>query len=418
MFDFMQLGYAALCGASAILALAGLTWLVSVYKGDVSIVDSVWSLLILLAAVVYALTLPASGPRAAGVLALAALWALRLAVYITWRNWASPKIIAMSRSALAISRTTNSKASTSCSACRACSLRSYRCRCWQRSPARVPSTRSMRSGSRYAWRASLSKQPATGSWHVSRSTRPIEARVMDRGLWRYTRHPNYFGEFCVWWGFFLIALAGGGWWAIVSPLLMSLLLVRVSGVTLLEKDIGERRPEYRDYKARTNAFFPGCRGEVTRDAAGHNYGACSLSDGCYCPCAGGGRAARVGFRAYLDDAPIGYHRFTLREQGDGRELKSESRFEVKVLFVTAYRYAHDATEQWRGNCLESMTARTDDNGDRPTVDAKMENGQLAVIRSGGSLSIGGCVMSFGGTGTRNCCARRVSSMRRPASSRW
>ena len=100
------------------------------------------------------------------------------------------------------------------------------------------------------------------------------------------------------------------------------------------------------------------------------------------------------FRAYLDDAPIGYHRFTLREQGDGRELKSESRFEVKVLFVTAYRYAHDATEQWRGNCLDSMTARTDDNGDRPTVDAKMENGQLAVIRSGGSLSIGGCVMSF------------------------
>ena len=100
------------------------------------------------------------------------------------------------------------------------------------------------------------------------------------------------------------------------------------------------------------------------------------------------------FRAYLDDAPIGYHRFTLREQGDARELKSESRFEVKVLFVTAYRYAHDATEQWRGNCLDSMTARTDDNGDRPTVDAKMENGQLAVIRSGGSLSIGGCVMSF------------------------
>lgn len=100
------------------------------------------------------------------------------------------------------------------------------------------------------------------------------------------------------------------------------------------------------------------------------------------------------FRAYLDDAPIGYHRFTLREQGDGRELKSESRFEVKVLFVTAYRYAHDATEQWRGNCLDSLTARTDDNGDRPTVDAKMENGQLAVARSGGGASIAGCIMSF------------------------
>ena len=84
-----------------------------------------------------------------------------------------------------------------------------------------------------------------------------KGRVLDTGLWRYSRHPNYFGEFCVWWGFYLIALAAGGWWAIVSPLLMSLLLMKVSGVTLLEKDIGERRPAYREYIARTNAFFPG-----------------------------------------------------------------------------------------------------------------------------------------------------------------
>ena len=80
---------------------------------------------------------------------------------------------------------------------------------------------------------------------------------MDKGLWYYTRHPNYFGEFCVWWGFYLMALSASGWWAIVSPLLMSMLLLKVSGVTLLEKDITERRPAYRDYIARTNAFFPG-----------------------------------------------------------------------------------------------------------------------------------------------------------------
>jgi steroid 5-alpha reductase family enzyme len=84
-------------------------------------------------------------------------------------------------------------------------------------------------------------------------------RVLDRGLWRYSRHPNYFGEFCVWWGFFLIALATGAWWTLISPLLMSLLLLRVSGVTLLEKDIGDRRPGYAAYIARTNAFFPGPR---------------------------------------------------------------------------------------------------------------------------------------------------------------
>jgi steroid 5-alpha reductase family enzyme len=81
-------------------------------------------------------------------------------------------------------------------------------------------------------------------------------RVMDRGLWRYTRHPNYFGDFCVWWGIYLIAAAGGAWWTIASPLLMSLLLMRVSGVTLLESTIVERRPEYAAYQARTSSFFP------------------------------------------------------------------------------------------------------------------------------------------------------------------
>ncbi len=64
----------------------------------------------------------------------------------------------------------------------------------------------------------------------------------------------------MWWGFYLVAVAGGGWSALVSPLLMSMLLLKVSGVTLLEKNIGERRPAYRDYIARTNAFFPGAPG--------------------------------------------------------------------------------------------------------------------------------------------------------------
>ena len=82
-------------------------------------------------------------------------------------------------------------------------------------------------------------------------------KVLDKGLWRLSRHPNYFGNFTLWWGFFLLALSAGGWWTIVSPLLMSFLLLKVSGVALLEKDIGDRRPEYRDYIRRTNAFFPG-----------------------------------------------------------------------------------------------------------------------------------------------------------------
>ena len=80
-----------------------------------------------------------------------------------------------------------------------------------------------------------------GDWQLARFTSDPDnhGRVLDRGLWRYTRHPNYFGDFCVWWGLFLIAAAAGAWWTIPGPLLMSLLLMRVSGVPLLEKDIAD-----------------------------------------------------------------------------------------------------------------------------------------------------------------------------------
>jgi steroid 5-alpha reductase family enzyme len=81
-------------------------------------------------------------------------------------------------------------------------------------------------------------------------------RVLDRGLWRYTRHPNYFGDFCVWWGLWLIAVSAGAPWSVIGPLLMSVLLIRVSGKGLLERTIGERRPGYADYVDRTSGFFP------------------------------------------------------------------------------------------------------------------------------------------------------------------
>jgi len=81
-------------------------------------------------------------------------------------------------------------------------------------------------------------------------------KVLDRGLWRYTRHPNYFGEFCIWWGFYLIAASAGDAWTVFSPVLMTLLLLKVSGVSLLEKTITERRPEYAEYQARTSSFWP------------------------------------------------------------------------------------------------------------------------------------------------------------------
>ncbi|MEZ4772413.1 MAG: DUF1295 domain-containing protein [Bacteroidia bacterium] len=82
-------------------------------------------------------------------------------------------------------------------------------------------------------------------------------KVMDQGLWRFTRHPNYFGDALLWWGYFMFALdQTGGWIFIFSPVLMTFLLMQVSGVALLEKTLSESKPAYRAYIGRTSAFFP------------------------------------------------------------------------------------------------------------------------------------------------------------------
>lgn len=82
-------------------------------------------------------------------------------------------------------------------------------------------------------------------------------KVMDRGLWRYTRHPNYFGDALLWWGIWVVAVgAGADWWTLVGPALMTFLIVRVSGVAMLESDMAERRPAYAEYIRRTSAFVP------------------------------------------------------------------------------------------------------------------------------------------------------------------
>lgn len=92
---------------------------------------------------------------------------------------------------------------------------------------------------------------------VFRKKADTSGQVLDSGLWKYTRHPNYFGDFAVWWGFFAISLScGAPIWTVISPLIMSVLLMKFSGVGMLEKDIKERRPGYSDYVERTNAFFP------------------------------------------------------------------------------------------------------------------------------------------------------------------
>jgi steroid 5-alpha reductase family enzyme len=243
-------------GLGVIAAAAFCTWLLSLYRRNVAIVDSLWSLMFMLAAYAYAAAAPWIGPRAIWVLVLVSVWALRLSIYITWRNWGHGE----DRRYQAI-RARNEPHFAIKSLYLVFALQAVLS--WLIS---LPLLGAILSDAPVGildvlgallWLLGLCFE-AGGDWQLARfkADPANKGRVMDRGLWRFTRHPNYFGDFAVWWGFYLIAVSAGAWWSIVGPLIMSLLLLRVSGVTLLEKDIGERRAGYAEYVRRTSAFFP------------------------------------------------------------------------------------------------------------------------------------------------------------------
>jgi len=110
--------------------------------------------------------------------------------------------------------------------------------------------------------------------------------------------------------------------------------------------------------------------------------------------AAGSESGTWTFRVLLDDREIGEHRFTLRDRGEERELLSEARFDVRLLFVNAYRYRHEALERWAGNCLQALAARTETNGERLAVSATAREGRLLVERPAAREAHEGCVMSF------------------------
>ncbi|MEO1162633.1 MAG: DUF1295 domain-containing protein [Chloroflexota bacterium] len=97
-----------------------------------------------------------------------------------------------------------------------------------------------------------------GDWQLARfkSNPANEGKILDTGLWRYTRHPNYFGDAVVWWAFYILALASGAWWTIFGAITMTFFLMRVSGVPMLERSLKKRKPAYQAYVERTSSFFP------------------------------------------------------------------------------------------------------------------------------------------------------------------
>jgi steroid 5-alpha reductase family enzyme len=244
-------------GLIVALLLPLLTWILSIYKDDVSIIDSLWSLLFLALCITWFIVYEFTTPRSGIVLALVTLWALRLSAYITWRNRGEgedPRYQAMRRK--------YSPHFAIKSLFIVFLLQGFIA--WIISLPLLAAITGSRPLNLFDGLAAalvlfgiLFETIADAQLAAFKAKPDNRGSVMKQGLWRYTRHPNYFGECCVWWGFYLFAVAAGGWWSILSPLLMTFLLLRVSGVALLERDIVERRPAYRQYIEQTNAFIPG-----------------------------------------------------------------------------------------------------------------------------------------------------------------
>jgi steroid 5-alpha reductase family enzyme len=253
MFDFSMY-----LSALAVLLLAGIAgWIFSYAKQNVTIVDSLWALFFLLAALTCIALTPLPGPRATIIIVLVTVWAARLSGYLSWRNWGKPEDHRYQEI-----RRRNEPGFAFKSVYLVFGVQAVLA--WIIAAPLVAGIASQTPLGLLdyvgiaLWTVGFLFE-TVGDWQLTRfkANPDNQGKVMDRGLWRSTRHPNYFGEACLWWGTWLIAASAGGWWTIFSPLLMTVLLLKVSGVALLEKDISVRRPAYRDYIARTNAFFPG-----------------------------------------------------------------------------------------------------------------------------------------------------------------
>ena len=243
------------CGLAALFAL----WLVSLALRDASIVDVWWGPgFALLATLAYAVA-DDPGPRGALLLALIWLWGLRLGSWLAWRNHGrgeDPRYAAMRR------RHGDRFARTSLLT--VFGLQGV-LQWFVALPLLVamlaPGTRPL--GALDALGVALFAIglgfEAIGDWQLARfrADPASRGRVLDTGLWRYTRHPNYFGDSLAWWGMFAVALSTPlGLFTIASPIAMTYLLLRVSGVPILERSLVRTRPAYREYVEKTSAFVP------------------------------------------------------------------------------------------------------------------------------------------------------------------
>ncbi|NJD17947.1 MAG: DUF1295 domain-containing protein [Gemmatimonadetes bacterium] len=252
----MQTLHVALVGLAAALSAFTLLWAVSVRLRDASIADPFWGPGFLLVGLAYLAAHGNSTPRGFIAVALVAAWAARLGFHLLRRNRShgeDPRYAAMRAG--------------------------HGARFWWVSLGTVFWLQAallwivslpvlaavVGSAPLGAWDAAgvavflagfLTEAVADAQLARFRDDPANRGTVLDRGLWRYSRHPNYFGDALLWWGVYFLAVGAGAPWTVVGPALMTLLLVKVSGVALLERSLVQTRPGYAEYVRRTSAFVP------------------------------------------------------------------------------------------------------------------------------------------------------------------
>lgn len=243
----------------AILGFMLVLWIVSLVLKNTSIVDIFWGAGFVFSTWVYFLLTPDGFPVRKWILSLlVTIWGLRLSLYILWRNWGKPEDFRYHKW-----REEHGKNWWWFSFFQTFLLQGALM--WiisvpllgaQISP--TPARLTLLDFLAVAiWGIGFFFE-AAGDFQLARfKANPAnKGKVLDSGVWRYTRHPNYFGDATQWWAYYLFATAAGAFWTLYSPILMTLLLLRVSGVALLEKTLKETKPQYKAYIESTNAFVP------------------------------------------------------------------------------------------------------------------------------------------------------------------
>lgn len=256
---------ALMTNAVMLLIVVLALWAISVRIGDVSFIDAFWGAGMGVLAILSYVQTPAPGDVSLLLLAMTLAWGLRLGIYLLarWRKEGEDKRYER------ILRKDREKGRFAFAALTKVWLMQAVLLFMVSSPAQV----GILAGEYDAPIAGLAWVGLAlylvgiafewvGDWQLARfrADPANQGQVLDKGLWRYTRHPNYFGDFCVWWGVWLVC-ASLGWnyalWTVIGPLFLSFTLTRWSGVTLLEKGMDKSKGDkYADYKRRTSAFFP------------------------------------------------------------------------------------------------------------------------------------------------------------------